>query len=60
MLISVLKIFYIILYKFKFDIFFNTKSVFNFENWYFAIPYLKIILNLSNELTIEMDFLQVH
>ena len=34
-----------------------------FENWFFAVLYLKIVLNchyLSNELTIEMDVLDIH
>ena len=44
-------------------LFFNIKSEFKFENWFFAVLYLKIVLNchyLSNELTIEMDVLDIH
>ena len=29
-------------------LFFNIKSVFKFENLFFAVPYLKIVLNCHN------------
>ena len=44
-------------------LFVNVKCEFEFENWFYAVSYLTIVLSryyLSNELTIEIDFLNFH
>ena len=44
-------------------LFFNVKSEFKFENRFFTVSYLTIVLSchyLSNELTVEIDVLNFH